>query len=456
MLMAVSLAGLAACAGPSPSGPAVVGPPGAPAPAPVPPGRTVGVLLPLGGANAHLGQEMLAATRLALDVPGAPPLDVRDTAAPGGAGAAAQAAVGAGDGVILGPLTAGDTGQAATVAASASVPLLAYTSDVSLGRPGVWVLGIAPEQQVARLVAAARAEGRQHFAAFLPDNALGRAMGTALTEVCAAQGLPTPSVVYHTASQASITQGLKTLSDYDSRLAAAQSAAEAATPPDAAAVDPLAGAAPATTAVPATPDGTAAPAAAAPPPPRLGPPPFDALLLADTGLQLAQVINALDTVQVIGTGTGGSQSGAGAQAAPPAGPPPVRLLGSGLWGAFAGKLGRLQGAWYAAPDPVSRQRFIQIFMARYHHMPTPLADLSYDSAALVGALDRARTEGQPNGYSVEALTRPDGFSGVDGVFGLTPDGRTRRDMAVFQIQPGGGGRIVVPAAGRLARDGSQS
>ncbi|WP_240162220.1 ABC transporter substrate-binding protein, partial [Gluconacetobacter azotocaptans] len=359
------------------------------------------------------------------------------------------AAVAAGDGVILGPLTAGDTAQAATVAASAAVPLLAYTSDVSLGRPGVWVMGIAPEQQVARLVAAARAEGRQHFAAFLPDNALGRAMGTALTQVCAAQGLPTPEVIYHTASQASITQGLKTLSDYDSRLAAAQSAAQAAAPPDAAAVDPLAAAVPP---VPASPAGTAAPAApAAPPPPRLGAPPFDALLLADTGLQLAMVIDALNTVQVAGT-----PAGASPVAGSPAGPPQVRLLGSELWGVFAGKLGRLQGAWYAAPDPASRQRFIQIFMARYHHMPTPLADLSYDSAALVGALDRARAEGQPNGYTVEALTRPDGFSGVDGVFGLMPDGRTRRDMAIFQIQPGGGGRIVVPAAGRLARDGSQS
>lgn len=131
---------------------------------------------------------------------------------------------------------------------------------------------------------------------------------------------------------------------------------------------------------------------------------------------------------------------------------PVRILGTGLWGAFAGKLGRLEGAWYAAPDPGARQRFIQIFMARYHHMPTPLSDLSYDSAALVGALDRARPPGQPNGYAIAALTRPDGFSGVDGVFGLTPDGQTLRDLAIFQIQPGGGGRIVSPAAGRLVRD----
>ncbi|MBB2155413.1 penicillin-binding protein activator [Gluconacetobacter diazotrophicus] len=491
--MAASLAGLAACAGPAagPAGPVTAGPP-APAPT-VPAGRTVGVLLPLSGGNARLGQEMLASTRLALGAPTAPPLDIRDTEAAGGAGAAAQAAVAAGDGVILGPLTAAETTQAAAVTASTSIPMLAYTSDLSLGRPGVWALGIAPEQQVERLVTAARAEGRQHFAAFLPDTALGRAMGKALTEVCAAQGLATPDVVYHTTSPASITQGLKTLSAYDTRLAAAQPGAQAPVPPDMSAVDPLGAGAPAVPA-PATGQGTAP---AAPAVPKLGAPPFDALLLADTGLQLASVIDALQAVQAIGPAATGTAAAAQAPAitvdTPPAAAPvagaavtgvpahtpvgaltvpptvstqpavappsppqqasvPVRILGTGLWGAFAGKLGRLEGAWYAAPDPGARQRFIQIFMARYHHMPTPLSDLSYDSAALVGALDRARPPGQPNGYAIAALTRPDGFSGVDGVFGLTPDGQTLRDLAIFQIQPGGGGRIVSPAARRLVRD----
>ncbi|MDT8872385.1 ABC transporter substrate-binding protein [Komagataeibacter rhaeticus] len=122
----------------------------------------------------------------------------------------------------------------------------------------------------------------------------------------------------------------------------------------------------------------------------------------------------------------------------------VQIMGPGLWGAFASKLGTLSGAWYAAPDPASRQAFVQQFMARYHHMPTPLADLTYDSAALVKALDQARPAGSPNGYSVQALTRPDGFGGVDGAFGFLENGRTRRDLAVFQILPGGGSRIVIP------------
>ncbi|MFW7267600.1 penicillin-binding protein activator [Gluconacetobacter sp. Hr-1-5] len=445
LLLAASLAGLAACAGPGTEHPMPV-----PAvPAAVPPGRTVGVLLPLSGGNARLGQAMLSATRMALGSPTAPPLDIRDTGAPGGAGAAAQAALANGEGVILGPLTAAETGQAAAISTTASVPMLAFTSDVSVGRPGVWALGIAPEQQVERMVMAAQAEGRQHFAAFLPETALGRAMGRALARNCAARGLAVPQIVYHADSPASIAQGLKTLSNFDVRAMAAQPAAQAALPPDAAAaVDPVGGAV-----------QQAQPVAA---PSRLGPPPFDALLLADTGLQLAAVIDALRSFQVIGVppqpGVAATADASAAPAVPAqpvaAGMPPVRILGTALWASFAGKLGQLQGAWYAAPDPAARQRFVQLYMARYHIMPTPLSDLAYDASALVGALDRGRPADRPNGYTVEALTRPDGFSGVDGVFGLTPDGQTRRDLAIFQIQPMGGGRIVSPAAGRLAREQS--
>ncbi|PYD70643.1 penicillin-binding protein activator [Komagataeibacter swingsii] len=393
-------------------------------------GRNVGVLLPLTGANARLGQEMLTATRMAMNTPTAPPLDVHDTAAPGGTAAtAAQAAVSAGDGLILGPLTTDETAAAAPVATAAHVPMLAFTSDMSVARPGVWTLGIAPEQQVRRMVLAARQQGRQHFAAFLPENRLGHALGQALQLVCAENGLQSPQIMYHESLQASVTTGLKTLSAYDTRAAAVaqlqpQPDAQAAAPQADAAVDPANpdGAPPA-----AASDQPAAPAAT----PDFPAPPFDALLLGDTGLQLGMVINALVETHVDGTH--------------------VQIMGPGLWGAFATKLSALQGAWYAAPDPASRQAFVQQFMARYHHMPTPLADLTYDSAALVKALDQNRPAGSANGYSVQALTRPEGFGGVDGAFGFLEDGKTRRDLAVFQILPSGGSRIVIPPAGKLRR-----
>lgn len=388
-------------------------------------GRNVGVLLPLTGNNARLGQEMLSAARMAMNTPTAPKLDIHDTAAPGGATAAAQAAVQAGDGIILGPLTAGDATQAAAVTTQAGLPMLSFTSDVSVARSDVWILGIAPEQQVRRMVGAAIRENRQHFAAFLPNTALGHAMGDALLQSCSEHGLQSPQIMYHGTTPAEITAQIKTLSAYDSRAASAATQAAAAAPVEAppAGVDP---ANPESTPADPVPAPTSQPADASP----LPPPPFDALLLADTGLQLGHVIEGLRVAQVS--------------------PSQIRIMGPGLWGAFAGKLAQLHNAWYAAPDPASRQHFVQLFMAQYHHMPTPLADLSYDAAALVKALDQVPpASGARNGYSLPALTRNEGFSGVDGVFGFTANGRTRRDLAIFQILPEGGSQMVQAPSGRL-------
>ncbi|GAB6966106.1 hypothetical protein JCM25156A_01430 [Komagataeibacter kakiaceti JCM 25156] len=433
MLTGLAVATLSACAStPGRRAPHVTAPPA---------GRNVGVLLPLSGVNAGLGQEMLVAARMAMNTPTAPTLDVHDTAAPGSsATAAAQAAVAAGDGLILGPLTADETMQAAAVTTPVSVPMLALTSDMSVARPDVWTLGIAPEQQVRRMVALAMQKGRQHFAAFLPDNRLGHALGQALTQVCEENGLQAPQIMFHDGTQNTITANLNTLSAYDSRIATvpqpdpAEKAANKTVEslPASEALDPIHpdGASPLPQ---ATQDSTTLP-----PPLNISqdipPAPFDALLLGDTGLQLGMIINALGQMHVDSAH--------------------VQIMGPGLWGAFASKLSALQGAWYAAPDPASRQAFIQQFMAAYHHMPTPLADLTYDAAALVKTLDQNRPAGSANGYSVQALTRPDGFGGVDGVFGLMEDGKTRRDLAVFQILPSGGGVMIAPPAGKLGHDGN--
>ena len=63
--------------------------------------------------------------------------------------------------MIVGPLTNVETAAAAAVANG--VPILAFTSDRQQGRPGVWPLGITPQQQVRRLVRAVpRSARRQH------------------------------------------------------------------------------------------------------------------------------------------------------------------------------------------------------------------------------------------------------------------------------------------------------
>ncbi len=395
------------------------------------PDRKVGILLPLSGPNGTLGGDMLRAARLALSAPGSPRLDVHDTAAPGGAAHAAQLAVAEGDAIILGPLTSGDTAAVAPIARGAGLPVLAFTSDVTQAQPGVWVMGVTIEQQMRRLVFAAKAEGRSRIAALLPSNAVGNALADGLNHACADAGLPPPTILTHAGTADSIDATMKQLSDFTGRQAARQAGTQQAGisqagDPSAQGAPALAPSAPAAP-LPAPGTSAAGPVGAVPAISLLPPPPFDALLLGDTGLQLQEAIVALRT-----SGINRSQ---------------VRVMGPGLWGAFASKLGGLSGAWYADPDPSARLGFAAQYQALYHQSPKLLAGIPFDAAALARNL-------AVSGYQPDALLRPDGFSGVDGVFTLQPDGHVQRALAIFQVEPGGGGRIVQSAPRVLERTGS--
>ena len=399
-----------------------------PPPAPVPPsGPKVGILLPLSGPNGSLGESMLRSARLALNVPGAPLLDPHDTAGASGAAHAATLAVQSHDGIILGPLTSAETAEVAPVAQAANVPMLAFTSDVAQARPGVWVMGVTPEQQVRRLVFAAKADGRTRIAALLPSSALGQALADGLTHACADAGLAPPTILTHAGTADSIDSTMKQLSDYATRQASVvpQPPAQPSGAQPVAAGQP--GAVPPAGSPPPTAGSAAGPAPAAAQAAPLPPPPFDALLLGDTGLQLSQVIVALRNSSVMA--------------------PQVRIMGPGLWGAFASKLHALAGAWYAAPDPSNRLGFVEQYQAAYHQAPKLLTDIPYDAAAMARSL-------ASRSYNTTDLTRADGFAGVDGVFALQPDGHVHRALAIFQVLPGGGSTILQHAPASLADTGS--
>jgi branched-chain amino acid transport system substrate-binding protein len=155
----------------------------------------VAILLPLSGRMAEIGKPMLSGAQLALSIPGAPLLDVKDTGGTAdGAAQAAQQAIEGGDKIILGPLTSAETAQVAPIARRASVPVLAFTNDQGQAQPGVWTLGITPGQQIRRLVGAVNAAGKGPIAALLPDDDFGKAMGDELTRITAAIGQPAPFV----------------------------------------------------------------------------------------------------------------------------------------------------------------------------------------------------------------------------------------------------------------------
>jgi branched-chain amino acid transport system substrate-binding protein len=365
------------------------------APAPTAGAGRVAILLPLSGQHADIGQPMLQTAQLALDTPGAPALIVKDTGGtPEGAAAAASAALAEGAGLILGPLTSGETAAVAPVARAAGVAVLAFTNDPAQIQPGVWPLGITPGEQVRRLVTAVQADGKTRVAALLPDSDFGRVMANALTQAAAVRGLPAPAIRQYEPNMASINQTARDISDFANRRGPIDAQIRAAralgTSEGRLRAQDLAKQA-------------------------IPPPPFDALLLGDVGDSLAEIAAVLPYYDIDAS--------------------LVHILGPALW---ANRSGQIVGAWYAAPDPAARAPFEQAYTAKYNAPPPPLADLAFDAAAIARVL-------AGRGYSISALTQPNGFAGVDGWLALEADGEVRRGLAVFQIQRGGGAQMLAPA-----------
>lgn len=135
----------------------------------------VGVLLPLSGNNAGLGQSMLNAAQMAMFDVAATNFELlpRDTAGAGGAEAAARSAVAAGAQLLVGPLYSSDIQPVKNVALPLGLGVLPLSSDVNQAGKGVYVMGFSPAPQVDRIVAFAAAHGVHRFAALTPANAYG-------------------------------------------------------------------------------------------------------------------------------------------------------------------------------------------------------------------------------------------------------------------------------------------
>ncbi|WP_247871887.1 penicillin-binding protein activator [Azospirillum sp. TSO35-2] len=126
----------------------------------------------------------------------------------------------------------------------------------------------------------------------------------------------------------------------------------------------------------------------------------------------------------------------------------VKLLGTGLWddssqgqGQALGREPALVGAWYAAPAPQNRARFESQFEQVYGRKPPRIATLAYDATSIAAVLTRS---GGPVPFDRMAMTNPNGFEGLDGLFRLRGDGQVERGLAVMEVTPTGA-RVVDPA-----------
>jgi hypothetical protein len=121
----------------------------------------------------------------------------------------------------------------------------------------------------------------------------------------------------------------------------------------------------------------------------------------------------------------------------------VKILGTGgMDYPNAGRDQRLVGAWFPGPDPSGWTDFSQKFAKSYGQAPPRIAALAFDGVSLAIALSGAPA---PPYYTAQTLSRPNGFSGVDGTFRLAPDGSVERALAILEVQKFGPS-MVEPAA----------
>jgi branched-chain amino acid transport system substrate-binding protein len=354
----------------------------------------VALLVPLTGNLAPIGQALENAAKLAFPDGGQPSLDVRDTGGtPQGAAAAAQAALAAGDGIILGPLTSGETQAVAPVAQAGGVNVLAFTNDATVGAPGIWPLGISPTQQVQRVLQAASDAGRTQLAALLPDSDFGHHLGDAINTETARLGEPAANIVFYEPGFAGVNQGVQQVSDFADRGQGIQDQIKAAqdlgTPAGREKVRELQHQ-------------------------QVPPPNFNALFIGATdGDTLAEMANFLPYYDVSA--------------------PQVQFLGPALWASIAVDMAHqtvLVGALYAAPDPAAGGAFDTKYQTVYGVAPPAIADVAFDAAAL------AKSAAGAGGYTSGVLAAPAGFIGTDGLLVLLPNGQVQRGLAVFQVAPG--------------------
>ena len=133
----------------------------------------VGMILPLtqNGAPSPVGVSMRNAAQMAIDDFAAPYITLMiqdDHSSSDGAAQAAQSELGAGAELILGPVFANDVRAVAAAAKSAGRPMIAFSTDVSVAAPGVYLLSFLIESYVDRITQYAVANGKKSLAVMAP------------------------------------------------------------------------------------------------------------------------------------------------------------------------------------------------------------------------------------------------------------------------------------------------
>ena len=176
--------------------------------APLPTAQVIiGLIAPLTGPQAEIGAQLRDAALMGLydailDAPrlgatATPRLLIKDSAGNAETSvAAANELIEAGAQVIIGPLVSSNVEAVGRVARTFNVPVVAFSNNKRIARPGVYVFGFVPSQQVDRIADYAANQKIEHFSAIAAQDDYGRMVVKDFSKNLANRGLSVQPVEF--------------------------------------------------------------------------------------------------------------------------------------------------------------------------------------------------------------------------------------------------------------------
>ena len=340
----------------------------------------IGVLLPLTGQHAYIGQSLLDTMQIVIyeNKKIESELIIKDTKAnPSLARKAAKELVAENADVILGPFFSSTLNKSLKIAKYQNVPLIAFSSDRNEKDEGGYLMGFEPEQQIIDVTEYTIKKNYKRFAALLPNSKYGKRVLNTYRKVLNKNKLLLSKVELYELGSNDIEKNIQNLVGLDKnpQIEKDEETGE----------DPI----------------------------EDFDPGFDVLLLIETGNKLRQT-SALLTYYGIDVQK-------------------IKLIGTGEW--YIDNIGSepgLVGAWFVAPNPKLWENFKKKFYKFYNYEPIRLSSLAHDSLTTIFSIV-SKNDGI-NELNYGDFQSSYGFTGIDGDFKFLSNGTVQRKLSILEIK----------------------